>query len=359
MKIWTIIISILFITNSFPQKLYSDTTCIVSSEFIYHKNDLPFPSCHASTIAETPDGLIAAWFAGTHENHPDVGIWLSRNIYGKWTKPVQVADGIQNENLRYATWNPVLFYNYKTTLLFYKVGPNPASWWGEFISSNDNGKTWFAPTKLPKNILGPIKNKPILMSNGELLCPSSAENNGWRVHIEFTSDMGLTWQRTEALNGNDSVSAIQPTILLHPDDKLQMLCRTKNGKIYTAWSTDKGRTWTKLTPTVLPSNNSGIDAVIMKDGRLLLVYNHINNTNRNILNVAISQDGINWEAAVILENDSNMSHEYSYPAVIQSKDEMIHITYTWRRELIKHVVIDPSMIKTKSMIEGIWPVTTK
>src|SRR5438046_1115702 len=49
---------------------------VVTTEFIFEK--APFPSCHASTIVETGDGLVAAWFGGQHEKHPSVGIWLSR-----------------------------------------------------------------------------------------------------------------------------------------------------------------------------------------------------------------------------------------------------------------------------------------
>jgi predicted neuraminidase len=347
----------------------------ISSEFVFQKKDVPFPSCHASTIVETSDGFIAAWFGGTHEKHPDVGIWLSRNLDGEWTKPVEVANGIQNKSQRYPTWNPVLFSDDQKTVLFYKVGPAPSDWWGELISSTDNGATWSNPSRLPENILGPIKNKPVLLGTGELLCPSSTEDDGWRVHVEITPDMGLTWERTEVLNGGDSVSAIQPTILVHPKGKLQILCRTRNSRIYSSWSTDNGRTWTGLEPTELPNPNSGIDAVTMKDGRHLLVYNHIpgavDHSKRNVLNVAISNDGENWEAAFVLENHSDIDNdgtlvlddvgpihthsEYSYPAVIQGSDGNIHITYTWKRESIKYVIVDPTKLQTRAIIDGNWP----
>ena len=80
---------------------------ILKDEFIYEK--APCPSCHSATIAETPAGLIAAWFGGTREGHPDVCIWISTNLNGKWTAPVKVADGVQNDTLRYACYNPVLY----------------------------------------------------------------------------------------------------------------------------------------------------------------------------------------------------------------------------------------------------------
>jgi predicted neuraminidase len=206
--------------------------------------------------------------------------------------------------------------------------------------------------KLPEGITGPVKNKPVLLKNGILLCPSSTEKEGWRVHIEMTPDNGITWERTEVLN-EKNISAIQPAVLIHPSGKLQILCRSKQSSILTSWSQDNGAHWTALVPLNFPNPNSGIDAVSLKDGRHLVIYNHLI-SGRNVLNVAVSDDGINWKAAVLLENDVKDT-EYSYPAVIQSADNMIHITYTWNRKLIKHIVIDPVLVRERSFANGTWP----
>jgi len=326
--------------------------CIIKSEFIYQPGDVVFPSCHASTIIENGKGLMAAWFGGTAEKNPDVGIWISHFANGKWTKPVEVVNGIQHKTKRYPCWNPVLYNNGKKILLFYKVGPSPSTWWGELITSSDKGKTWSIPYRLPEDIYGPVKNKPVLLENGELLCPSSTEDDGWRVHMEFTSDNGLTWERTSALN-NKNKGVIQPTILVYPGGKIQMLCRSTVSEILTSWSEDNGRTWSELTSAGLPNPNSGIDAVTLKDGRHIVVYNHLLK-GRNMLNVAVSEDGKEWKAAALLENDIKGT-EFSYPAVIQTSDGLIHITYTWNRKQIKHVVIDPEKIISRSFLNGEWP----
>ncbi len=352
---------VIFISNGiFAQKPFSGDKAIVKSEFIYKAEDVKFPSCHASTIAETSNGLIAAWFGGTAEKNPDVGIWSSRFENEKWTIPVEVANGIQHKDLRYPTWNPVLFNYGDEIILFYKEGPSPSTWWGEYITSTDNGKTWSRPVRLPEGIVGPIKNKPELLSNGQLICPTSSEDKGWRVHFEFTPDRGLTWERTEAINDGKKFSAIQPSILNHPDGKLQILCRSKDKYILSAFSSDNGKSWTDLKPIDLPNPNSGTDAVTLQDGRHVLVYNHIKPSktwgDRNILNMAISKDGLTWEAAILLENDADKDSEYSYPAVIQANDGMIHITYTWNRKLIKHVVVDPKKLITKPILNGEWPM---
>jgi predicted neuraminidase len=351
-KIITFVALLLISNYLIAQNLFKGDKCIIKSEFIYQPDDVKFPSCHASTIAETPDGLLAAWFGGTAERNPDVGIWISRFSNGKWSKPEEAANGIRENNKRYPCWNPVLYNSGDEILLFYKVGPSPSEWWGELIISDDNSISWSASHKLPDGIAGPVKNKPVLLKNGVLLCPSSSENDGWRVHMEMTPDNGITWTRTMELN-DKKIAAIQPSVLLYPSGKLQILCRSKQSKILTSWSEDNGASWTELMPSSIPNPNSGIDAVSMKDGRHLLVYNHLV-SGRNMLNAAISDDGINWKSAVLLENDAKDT-EYSYPAVIQSKDNLIHITYTWNRKLVKHVVIDPALIETRSFTGGVWP----
>ena len=332
---------------------YKGDACIVKSEFIYQPQDVPFPSCHASTIIQNGKGLMAAWFGGTREKNPDVGIWISIFRKGSWTKPVEVANGIQYRDKRYPCWNPVLYNAGKEILLFYKVGPSPSEWWGELMKSDDSGRTWSRAYRLPEDIIGPVKNKPVQLSNGWLICPSSTEDEGWRVHLEFTADNGDTWERTSAINDRKT-GAIQPSILIHREGKLQLVCRSTSGSILTSWSVDNGRTWTELTAASLPNPNSGIDAVTLNDGRHIVVYNHLK-SGRNTLNAAISADGINWEAAVLLENDQKGT-EFSYPAVIQTNDGLVHITYTWNRKQIKHVVVDPSEIISRPMPDGTWPL---
>ncbi|RBQ04065.1 sialidase family protein [Pedobacter miscanthi] len=332
-------------------------TGIVKQEFLYDK--APFPSCHSATIAETPTGLVASFFGGTKERNPDVEIYISRFVDGKWLAPVSVATGIQTEGKRLPTWNPVLYQvPGGDLLLFYKIGPKPSEWWGMMRTSKDGGKTWSEATKLPDGYIGPVKNKPVLLSNGNLFAPSSKEGDGWKIHFEVTKDNGKTWRTIGPLPEN-SIKAIQPSILQYGNGKLQILARTANRAIVESWSNDNGETWSALIKTSLPNNNSGTDAVTMKDGRQVLVYNHVLPPGdlakgpRTPLNVSISKDGKEWYAALILE-DSPIS-QYSYPAVIQTSDGMLHFIYTWRREKIKHVVVDPSKLKLKKIENGVWP----
>ena len=331
---------------------------ILGEDFVFE--EAPFASCHASTIAETPGGLVVAFFAGSHEKNPDVCIYVSRRTEEGWTEPENVADGIISDTLRHPTWNPVLYQvPGEDLLLFYKVGPSPSDWWGMLKRSFDGGITWEEAEKLPEGIIGPVKNKPVLLEDGTLICPTSTENDGWRIHFEFTADNGRTWTGTEAINNPRTYSAIQPSILNHPDGKLQLLARSLNSVLVTAWSEDQGKTWSLLRESSLPNNNSGTDAVGRKDGLHVRVYNHVKTPvgarggYRTPLNVAISEDGKQWEAALILE-DSDIGR-YSYPAVIQSSDGMVHVVYTWRRETIKYVKIDPAKLKTRPILNEQWP----
>src|SRR3954447_6624124 len=145
------------------------------SEYLFET--APFAQCHASTLAETGSGLVAAWFGGKREGDPSVGIWLTRQEAGKWLPPVEVADGIQPSGKRWPCWNPVLFQPRSgPLLLFYKVGPSPQTWWCLLRTSTDGGRTWSEPDRLPEGFLGPIKSKPIQLPGGDILCPSSTES---------------------------------------------------------------------------------------------------------------------------------------------------------------------------------------
>ena len=315
---------------------------LLQSEFIYEH--APFPSCHASTIVETGGNLVAAWFGGTDEREPDVGIWFAKKATGDshWSEPVEVANGVQSPEKRFPTWNPVLFQPRGGPLmLFYKVGPTPSSWWGMVMTSADQGQTWSKPTRLPDGILGPIKNKPVQLASGDILSPTSSEHDGWRVHFERSADGGKTWEATAPVNDGKKFRTIQPSILRYPDGRLQAVGRTRSSGVFQIWSTDDGRTWGEMTATGLPNPSAGTDAVTLADDRQLLVYNHTAE-GRSPLNIALSRDGKQWDAALVLEDEPGS--EFSYPAVIQTSDGLVHVTYTWKRERIKHAVVDPAKL---------------
>lgn len=339
---------------------------VVKSEFIYAEG--PYPQIHASTMAETEQGLVAAWFGGTREKDPDVGIWVSRLENGKWTESVEVANGVQytredGSEHRYPTWNPVLFQPKEGPLmLFYKAGPTPETWWGMLTTSEDAGITWSDPRRLPEGIIGPVKNRPLQLDNGDIICPSSNETpekpSKWSVHFEITSDLGKTWKRIGPVNDGVTIQAIQPSLLRLGGNRMLAIGRSRQDRVFEVYSDDLGKTWGEMKLGSLPNNNSGTDAVTLKDGRHVIVYNHIGGEpgkwggKRTPLNVAYSDDGKVWKAGVVLENEPG---EYSYPTVMQTSDGLVHITYTWKRQRVKHVVINPDKLDGKEIKDGQWP----
>ncbi|HSV14232.1 MAG TPA: sialidase family protein [Tepidisphaeraceae bacterium] len=325
------------------------------AEFVV--TDPPFASCHAATLVESGGAICCAFFGGSREGKPDVCIWFCRRDGDSWSEPIVVGDGAQADGQRFATWNPVLFQpSGGPLMLFYKVGPSPSKWWGVVRTSDDAGRTWSDPRRLPAGILGPAKNKPVQLGSA-ILSPCSDEHpeNGWRIYFERSDDGGATWQATPPVEQPPEIpKATQPTILVHSAHKLQAICRTTIGRLCETWSNDGGRTWQPLRLIDLPNCNSGVDAVTLRDGRHLLVYNHSNLEKvRYPLNVAITRDGATWQAAAVLESEP--PGQYSYPAVMQSLDGLVHIAYTFKRRNIKYVVMDPSAIEPQPIEMFVCP----
>jgi alpha-L-rhamnosidase len=268
--------------------------------------------------------------------------------------------------------------------LFFKVGLKVSDWTGWLCKSKDGGRTWSDKEPLPKGFLGPIKNKPEII-DGRLLCPSSTEENGWKFHMEIYDIAKKEWKyvgpvkaelamRTEDMkaasgsaaskkedieapdaggeatkDGRHPIDCIQPSILKLKDGRLQVLMRTRNGKIGTSFSSDNGDTWSNVTLLDVPNNQSGTDAVTMQDGRHVLIYNNfasLPGTKKGVrtpLSIAISDDGTHWRHALTLE-DSPIS-QYSYPSIIQGKDGKLHAVYTWRRLRVSYKQIDLNQLK--------------
>lgn len=302
-------------------------------------DDRPFAQCHASTIIDTEDGdLLAAWFAGTEEKDPDVGIFIARYSDGEWG---DIEHKVKiNET---AHWNPVLFRDPRSGIhLFFKVGPEIPYWQTYWITSTDNGQTWSEATVLvpgDKGGRGPVKNKPIILQDGTWLAGASTELDGWKAFGDRSEDLGKTWQRSEDIAMDPEVikgrGAIQPTLWETKPNHIRALFRTTAGILGRADSTDGGKTWSPMEPSGLPNNNSGVDVLQLDDGRLILVYNPVakNWGSRSPLNLAVSKDnGETWTDFASLESEPEM--EFSYPAIIKT-DDGIAISYTWKRDKVR------------------------
>jgi predicted neuraminidase len=317
-----------------------------AQEFIF--TSAPFPSAHASTIVELRNGdLLAAWFGGTSEGAPDTAIWASRRTAGQWSAPYLL---VREPNI--PCWNPVLFHSADGKLwLYYKFGPSARTWTGARFVSDDEAQTWSPPDHLPAGLLGPIKDKPLVLDDGTIVSGTSVESySSWAAWIDRSTDNGKTWKKIGPItvpsqptppsqpNQTEQVSGIiQPTIVPLGKKHLRLYARSTSdiGRICIADSFDDGITWTQAHPTDIPNPNSGIDAVALRDGRIVLIYNNTT-TGRTPLNLAVSTDGEHFKIFDTLEDQPG---EYSYPAIIQGKAGELDITYTWNRKRIRFATV--------------------
>ena len=329
-------------------------------EFIFQPGSAPFPECHASTIVALKNGeLMAAWFGGTKEGAPDVAIWGSRNVDGKWSAPVEL------ERVKgMPSWNPVLFHTKDGRLwLYYKVGQSPSQWAAGRMYSEDEGKTWSKDERLPAGLLGPIRAKPLVLEDGTIVSGSSVEAYGtWAVWIERSTDNGKTWAKIGPITISREADAaatpaadppkdapgwaaykgprkyvgiIQPSVISLGGKHLRLYARSRTlaSKVVVADSMDNGVTWTQGRYIDVPQNNSGLDVVRLKDGREVMIFNNTT-VGRTPLNLAVSTDGEHFRVFATLEDTVG---QYSYPAIIQGPNGALEMTYTWHRTSIKYV----------------------
>lgn len=308
---------------------------IEQRSFVFGENK-PFPQCHASTLVRLDNGeFLVASFGGTEEKDDDVGIWLSRGDGETWSEAVEVAK-IRND----AHWNPVLFQAPSgEVILYFKVGKTIPKWETWVITSNDHGHTWSEAYELvpgDQGGRGPVRNKPIILSDGTWLAGASHEEGQWDVFIDRSEDGGKTWNATPYLevdrNDLTGKGIIQPTLWESAPGIVHMLIRSSAGAIYRSDSDDYGRTWSSAYRTDLPNPNTGIDLVKLADGTLALLYNPDDKNwgSRGTLLLAFSYDnGETWPDEIEIEKAGEDS-EFSYPAIIQWEDR-IALTYTWER----------------------------
>lgn len=296
----------------------------------------PFPWSHSPTLLEAKNGdLLAAWFGGVDKIVPNrkpeerLSIWLSRRTAKGWSAPQLIVREPGTDSA-----NPVLFRSKDgVTWLSYKFGAHANTWSGGYVTSNDDGKTWSSPRHLPAGLLGPIKNKPLILDDGTILAGSSVETHGaWAVWVERSTDNGRTWTKHgPVVHPKYAVGVIQPAIVPISRNRLRMFMRARRvGFVCYSDSSDGGKTWGEVRETSLPNPDSGIDAVALKDGRIVMIYNDSNhNRKRWPINLAVADaNGENWEPFLVLESEPGV---YAYPAIIQTSDGNIHVAYAYNK----------------------------
>ncbi len=316
--------------------------------------------CHSSSIVESSEGkLCAVWKGGPGEGKSNidikenVGIWASVFDGHAWSEPMEIVSTADS-----VCWNPVLCNSLSSELLlFYRIGPDPRRTVSFIKKSVDGGLTWSAEEMLPAGITGPSKNKPIVTSDGVLICPSSVavgeQSDAWKATscwVDITEDGGLHWKKIGPLElPHRKFGVIEPALFYDKERNLRMFCRDRahrigeQGYIWEAISTDGGLHWSELKQTQFPNPDSAFDCVDLGEGKIILIYNH-SHTDRFPLHISVSFDGgDHWSKSLELDSVGE------FPAAIKTADGMVHVTYatpssnsTQRR--IKHVIFDSSQL---------------
>ena len=303
------------------------------------EEERPFAQSHASTIIDLDEGYLLAWFAGSHEKNDDVGIWMAKGTPGNWTEP-DLAVKIRNE----PHWNPVLFRTPEGRVyLYFKVGKEIDFWetWVQY--SDDEGDTWSEPRELvegDRGGRGPVRNRPIILSDGTWLAPASMElNRVWDAFVDRSEDGGKTWTATDKLELDRSIvegeGVIQPALWESKPGHVHMLLRSSSGKICRSDSEDYGKTWSPIVETELPNNNSGIDVAHIGGESIALIYNPVEGNwgKRYPITVAVSNDnGKTWPIKLDIEKGEG-DDELSYPSIFYENGHLV-ASYTWNRDRI-------------------------
>ena len=365
---------------------------IFESAFIFEPDRDAHGHVHASCIVECPNGdLRAVWYENGHPLPPpyfseekdksdDVRIGGSRKPGGGgvWEAPFVAADtfGVSDNNpcmvidrdkrlwLFHAVLLGVPSIAWGSALIRYHVSseyesPGPPTWDSEnLLIVHPVG---FEEASLPnreqreagkKRINGrmrdPYKTRlgwmprahAIIRSDGALLLPLANENSGFAA-MAITNDGGASWTIGNAVPGR---GLEQPTVVEFADKSMTAFFRNDRPahRILRSESTDGGITWSPVSTTDLPHPGAGIEAILLKNGHLLMIYND-SEKERDRLAVSISEDrGKTWPHTRHLENTPGQ--RFDYPSIVQGNDGTLHATYSYNTKTIKYVHFDESWI---------------
>ncbi|ARM90624.1 neuraminidase protein (plasmid) [Rhizobium sp. CIAT894] len=362
---------------------------------------LPSPCIqnHAANLAFLPDGTLSCvWFGGTMEGMGDISIYMSRLAPGaeRWSEPEKMSDDPKKSEQ-----NPLIFNapDRKTWLLY--TSQTSGNQDGSIVKcriSDDGGKT-FGPVRVLCDSPGTFVRQQIVVNGrGDWLLPIfrcvGLDGQRWSGNADtaavlISRDRGASWQMHDI---PDSIGAVHMNILPLGGGEMIAFYRNRFAEnILFSRSSDGGETWSPPKPTELPNNNSSIQATMLNDAAIAMVYNHSNadmsdarrqslydeiegdeagestvvvaDTGRKAvwgvprapLSLAISRDGgrtfphrmdLDTGDGFCLSNNSkdSLNREFSYPSVIQGSDGTLHVAYTYYRRAIKYVRLAPQAL---------------
>jgi len=320
----------------------------------------PHPMAHVASMCELGDGRLAAvWYAGSREGASDVAIYFSTRASREadWTPPRAIVsrESASRDLRRFVkkVGNAVVFTDEADTLWLVYVTVAVGGWSGSSLNvtlSHDAGATWTPSVRLTLspffNVAELVKNGPVTLSDGSWALP---------IYHEFIARMGeVLWLREGDRGIHATKSRItwgrsmyQPSLV--PLDGARALAVLRAAgparHVSLAQSLDGGHSWAGLPPTDLPNPDSGLDALRLTDGRLLLAFND-SSAGRDNLRLAMSSDeGQTWRRVATLASEAGA--DFSYPFLLQTSDKLVHVVYSWQRRSIKHVVFNTGWVDAR------------
>ena len=322
--------------------------------------DSPLWMSHVASICELPDGRLAAvWYAGSREGARDVAIYLAAQERGQaiWTTPRAILTPEQaGRDLHRAVrkvGNPLIFSDAAGKLRLLYVTISVGGWSGSSLNlttSTDEGESWSPSRRLTLspffNVSELVRNRPAPLADGSWLVPIYHECLGKFPELLCLRDRpeGLSATKRRITGGR---SVLQPALAaLSTNSGLAFLrdCSPRK-RISVARTDDAGQTWSSPQPLDLPNPDSGLTALRLTDGRVMLAFND-SAAGRGNLSLAVSDDeGRTWRRLATLAEEAGA--EFSYPFLLQARDGKIHLVYTWKRKAIKHVAFNAAWLNAR------------
>jgi predicted neuraminidase len=318
-----------------------------------------YPSIHGSSVVELDNGeLLITWFAGSRERAPDTQIYSMR--YSTSSNTYAPANVVvrRNEKAEGAFWadktvgNTILYQDDDKILwLFYNAVMVRSGWSGaliNYVTSHDNGRNWSPPKRFATVIGNLVKNPPLRLSSNSFLVPCYTEFLSHKSYVcKVTHENG----KIVAKSCDAQVPAeglIQPALVRTKSADIVMTLRDRSKQgVHLSRSLDGGETWSNPAQVGLPNPDSAIATITLDDGRILLAYNH-SSEKRTPLSLAVSED--NGRSFMRMRDVEDGSGEFSYPSLLQSRDALIHLIYTYKRgqqRTLKHITFDRDWLQPR------------
>ena len=308
-----------------------------------------FPACHCSVIVELDTGdLLAGYYAGSGEARPDAA-WVaarrrpSDTGFGPLDIVADTAGKPEGNGILMQSGSGVLRVIYGTMHGKLDGPAGPGVRWVtcdlRMKTSGDRGETWSDVVMIEKELGHVPRCKPTRLDSGEWVFGTEYKDGASRVWS--SSDDGESWHEIGRIGGEPNQ---HPSLVERSDGSILALLRPagRQGQVLQSTSRDAGRTWRPAELTELPSPFAALDAVRLADGRIALVWNR-SATDRNPLSLALSEDeGRTWPHVRDLVTGEGQFH---YPAMIQTHDGLLHVSFTNNRRTIDHVVLSPAWIE--------------